>query len=147
MKSTAAEITDRQGLTSNGAAPQTGERARVGDADSLLWRIVRPVGMAALFLTLWGLAVRWSGSDLFPTPGNVARGIIELIKKDCSLNTLSRPCYAFRGGLRSPWCWAFRWDSFSAGTPAPFRLSTLSSKFCAQSHRSPGFQWRSSGSA
>jgi len=81
MKSTAAEITNRQGSTSNGAAQQTGERARVGDADSLLWRIVRPVGMAALFLTLWALAVRWSGSDLFPTPGNVARGIIELIQK------------------------------------------------------------------
>src|SRR5260370_744788 len=81
MKSTAAEITNRQGSTSDGDAPQTGERARVGDADSLLWRIVRPVGMAALFLTLWGLAVRWSGSDLFPAPGNVARGIIELIQK------------------------------------------------------------------
>jgi NitT/TauT family transport system permease protein len=37
--------------------------------------------MAAVFLTLWGLAVRWSGSDLFPTPGNVARGIVELIQK------------------------------------------------------------------
>jgi NitT/TauT family transport system permease protein len=37
--------------------------------------------MAALFLTLWGLAVRWSGSDLFPTPGNVARGIFELLQK------------------------------------------------------------------
>jgi len=49
--------------------------------DALLWRIVRPVGMAALFLTLWGLAVRWSHSDLFPTPGNVARGIIELAEK------------------------------------------------------------------
>jgi len=49
--------------------------------DALLWRIVRPVGMAALFLTAWGLAVRWSGSDLFPTPGNVARGIVELIQK------------------------------------------------------------------
>jgi hypothetical protein len=32
------------------------ESAPVGDADSLFWRIVRPVGMAALFLTLWGLA-------------------------------------------------------------------------------------------
>ena len=37
--------------------------------------------MAAVFLTAWGLAVRWSGSDLFPTPGNVARGVIELIQK------------------------------------------------------------------
>ena len=37
--------------------------------------------MAALFLTGWGLAVRWSHSDLFPTPGQVARGIAELIQK------------------------------------------------------------------
>jgi NitT/TauT family transport system permease protein len=49
--------------------------------DALLWRIVRPVGMAALFLTAWGLAVRVSHSDLFPTPGNVVRGIFELIEK------------------------------------------------------------------
>jgi NitT/TauT family transport system permease protein len=49
--------------------------------DALLWRIVRPVGMAALFLTLWGLAVRWSHTDLFPTPGNVVRGIVELGEK------------------------------------------------------------------
>ena len=37
--------------------------------------------MAALFLTAWGLAVRVSHSDLFPTPGNVVRGIFELIEK------------------------------------------------------------------
>jgi NitT/TauT family transport system permease protein len=49
--------------------------------DSRLWRIVRPVGMVALFLTAWGLAVRLSHSDLFPTPGNVVRGIAELIEK------------------------------------------------------------------
>jgi len=63
-------------------APQMRKKnARFGDVDSLLWRFVRPVGMAALFLTAWGLAVRWSGSDLFPTPGNVVRGIVELIQK------------------------------------------------------------------
>jgi NitT/TauT family transport system permease protein len=49
--------------------------------DSRLWRIVRPVGMVALFLTAWGLVVRLSHSDLFPTPGNVVRGIAELIEK------------------------------------------------------------------
>jgi NitT/TauT family transport system permease protein len=49
--------------------------------DSLIWRIIRPVGMAAIFLTTWGLAVRFSHSDLFPTPGNVVRGIAELIQK------------------------------------------------------------------
>jgi NitT/TauT family transport system permease protein len=49
--------------------------------EALIWRIVRPVGMVALFLTAWGLAVRLSHSDLFPAPGNVARGIAELIEK------------------------------------------------------------------
>jgi ABC-type nitrate/sulfonate/bicarbonate transport system, permease component len=37
--------------------------------------------MVALFLTAWGLAVRLSHSDLFPTPGHVVRGIAELIEK------------------------------------------------------------------
>ncbi len=37
--------------------------------------------MLALFFTIWGLAVRISHSDLFPTPGNVLRGIIELFQK------------------------------------------------------------------
>jgi NitT/TauT family transport system permease protein len=37
--------------------------------------------MVALFLTAWGLVVRLSHSDLFPTPGNVVRGIAELIEK------------------------------------------------------------------
>ena len=40
-----------------------------------------PVGNGRAFLTLWGLAVRWSHSDLFPTPGNVVRGIVELAEK------------------------------------------------------------------
>ena len=49
--------------------------------DSRFWRTVRAVGMLALFFTAWGLAVRISHSDLFPTPGNVLRGIIELVQK------------------------------------------------------------------
>lgn len=53
----------------------------LNNPDSRVLRIVRPVGMGALFLTAWGIAVRLSGSDLFPTPGNVLRGIIELIEK------------------------------------------------------------------
>src|SRR5437016_6375891 len=77
MNSAGAEASVEQRSTSG---PRR-SGARFGDPDSLLWRIVRPVGMAALFLTLWGLAVRWSHSDLFPTPGNVARGIVELIQK------------------------------------------------------------------
>jgi NitT/TauT family transport system permease protein len=77
MNSRGAEIAVEQRSTS----PSPKSETRFGDPDALLWRIVRPVGMAALFLTVWGLAVRWSGSDLFPTPGNVARGIFELIQK------------------------------------------------------------------
>ena len=49
--------------------------------DSRFWQTIRAVGMLALFFTVWGLAVRISHSDLFPTPGNVLRGIIELFQK------------------------------------------------------------------
>lgn len=37
--------------------------------------------MLALFFTAWGLAVRISHSELFPTPLNVVRGIAELFQK------------------------------------------------------------------
>ncbi len=37
--------------------------------------------MLAIFLTLWGVAVRLSHSELFPTPIDVALGIGELIEK------------------------------------------------------------------
>lgn len=40
-----------------------------------------PLATAAIFLTLWHSLVRFSGSDLFPTPLEVLRGIRELIEK------------------------------------------------------------------
>jgi NitT/TauT family transport system permease protein len=40
-----------------------------------------PLGMAVLFLLLWDGAVRLSGSDLFPKPIDVLRGLLELIQK------------------------------------------------------------------
>ncbi|MDQ3626066.1 MAG: ABC transporter permease [Verrucomicrobiota bacterium] len=40
-----------------------------------------PLGVAALFLLGWHAAVWISGSDLFPTPWNVARGIVELAQQ------------------------------------------------------------------
>jgi len=49
--------------------------------DSRFWHTVRSLGMLALFFTAWGLAVRISRSELFPTPGDVLRGIIELFQK------------------------------------------------------------------
>ncbi len=43
--------------------------------------LVLPLIVAGIFLTSWHAAVRLSGSDLFPTPLEVARGIIELAQK------------------------------------------------------------------
>ena len=40
-----------------------------------------PLGVAFLFLLGWDLLVRTSGSDLFPTPWDVAAGIVELARK------------------------------------------------------------------
>ena len=49
--------------------------------DSRFFQVVRPIGMLAIFFTVWGVAVRLSHSDLFPTPITVAIGIGELIEK------------------------------------------------------------------
>lgn len=43
--------------------------------------ILLPAATAALFLLVWHVLVRISGSDLFPTPLDVAKGIGELIEK------------------------------------------------------------------
>jgi NitT/TauT family transport system permease protein len=37
--------------------------------------------VGAIFLLIWHVLVRASGSDLFPTPGEVALGIVELLRK------------------------------------------------------------------
>lgn len=44
-------------------------------------KIILPLIIAAVFLAAWHSLVRISGSDLFPTPIEVLRGIIELIEK------------------------------------------------------------------
>jgi NitT/TauT family transport system permease protein len=44
-------------------------------------RWLRPLVVAIVFLLGWDWAVRFSGSDLFPRPLEVARGIVELIEK------------------------------------------------------------------
>jgi NitT/TauT family transport system permease protein len=60
--------------TDRAAAPM-----RPRSTDWLKW--VLPLGVAGLFLLLWEAGVRVSGSDLFPKPVEVVRGIIELIQK------------------------------------------------------------------
>ena len=44
-------------------------------------RYLRPLLVVAVFLLVWDLAVRWSGSDLFPKPLEVARGIVDLTRE------------------------------------------------------------------
>jgi NitT/TauT family transport system permease protein len=44
-------------------------------------RFILPLGTAVVFLLMWHFGVRISGSDLFPTPVDVARGIGELLQK------------------------------------------------------------------
>lgn len=46
-----------------------------------LQRFGLPLATGALFLLLWDVGVRISGSDLFPKPIEVARGIVELAQK------------------------------------------------------------------
>src|SRR5207253_1670364 len=43
--------------------------------------LLLPLGVAALFLGVWDASVRLSGSEIFPKPMEVARGIWELIEK------------------------------------------------------------------
>ncbi len=43
--------------------------------------LLLPLGVAALFLTAWHLAVKFSGSDIFPTPLQVLAGLVELAQQ------------------------------------------------------------------
>jgi len=43
--------------------------------------VLLPAAAAAALVALWGIAVRWSGTNVFPSPAAVARGIAELARK------------------------------------------------------------------
>ncbi len=43
--------------------------------------VVLPLAVATLLVAVWHAAVKISGSDIFPTPGQVALGIVELAQK------------------------------------------------------------------
>jgi NitT/TauT family transport system permease protein len=50
-------------------------------AHPLLLKVGLPLLVAAVFLVAWDLGVRFSGSDIFPKPLDVLRGIVELAQK------------------------------------------------------------------
>jgi NitT/TauT family transport system permease protein len=43
--------------------------------------VLLPLAVAVAFITSWHFAVKWTGSDIFPTPGQVVSGTVELIEK------------------------------------------------------------------
>jgi NitT/TauT family transport system permease protein len=57
----------------------TSEGARKGFVQ--MEAILLPLLVAALFLGAWHFAVKLSGSDIFPTPVEVARGLVELARQ------------------------------------------------------------------
>jgi len=53
-------------------------------ADALRSRlepVLLPLGVAVAFIAIWHFAVRWTGSDIFPTPGQVLTGTAELARQ------------------------------------------------------------------
>lgn len=60
-------------------APRTGSvrSKRRNRFSHLIW----PIVVAVVFLVGWHFSVRLSGSDLFPTPMEVLRGLVELIQR------------------------------------------------------------------
>ena len=77
-------MTARTEQAAEASAPGKPAEARASwkvAAGAVLQRFGLPLGTGTLFLLMWDLGVRISGSDLFPKPHEVARGIVELAQK------------------------------------------------------------------
>ena len=61
-------------------APATSSKITRGKLSRVV-SLALPLGVATLLLAAWHGAVRISGSDLFPTPLEVLRGLIELVQR------------------------------------------------------------------
>lgn len=61
------------------ASPAVSRASR--DTSARWSRVMPALVVAGLFVTLWHILVRASGGDLFPTPIEVGRGIVELFRK------------------------------------------------------------------
>ena len=99
-------------LAAEGAAGQTKDQTpaagaapvpTVRPANPLLLKFGLPLLVAAIFLLGWDLAVRLSGSDIFPKPVDVLRGIVELARKGLLLKyivaSLFRVTIGFTGAV------------------------------------------------
>ena len=83
--------------------PRAGKAARSSRTNDHYAKWLLPVGTGLVFLMLWQAAVKASGSDIFPTPVAVAKGIAELIEKGLLLKyvvaSLFRVSWGFGLGL------------------------------------------------
>ena len=62
-------------------------------------RVFLPLIVPLVLLVGWHLAVRWSGSDLFPTPAEVGRGFVELAQKGLLLKYISASLFRVSWGF------------------------------------------------
>ena len=69
-------------------------RSRISPASVLL-----PLTVAAIFLVVWDLAVRLTGTNLFPTPLEVAAGIGELVRKGLLLKYIAASLFRITWGF------------------------------------------------
>lgn len=67
-------------------------------------RFVLPLATALAFLVAWDVGVRWSGSDLFPKPLDVAKGILELAQKGLLLKYIVASLFRVTWGFTLAVC-------------------------------------------
>jgi NitT/TauT family transport system permease protein len=60
--------------------------------------VLLPLAVAVCFVLGWHLAVRWSGSDIFPTPGEVVTGTAELARKGVLLKYIVASLFRVSAG-------------------------------------------------
>lgn len=75
-------------------SPSPAHQPRSRKADALL-----PLLVALIFLTIWHLSVRASGSDIFPTPFAVLGGLLELAQRGLLLKYIVASLYRVSWGF------------------------------------------------
>lgn len=60
--------------------------------------VLLPLAVAVCFVAGWHFAVRWSGSDIFPTPLEVAAGTVELARKGVLLKYIVASLFRVSAG-------------------------------------------------
>jgi NitT/TauT family transport system permease protein len=60
--------------------------------------ILLPFAVAVLFVTGWHFAVKWTGNDIFPTPGQVVTGTWELVEKGVLLKYVVASLFRIAAG-------------------------------------------------